>query len=51
MEKNTTELTQLISVFNQHIAEQHEMVDAVHDNTQTAKEHVDEVDECIVVDW
>ena len=43
IERNTRELTQLISTFNQQVAEQHEMVDKIHDNTITAKEQVDEV--------
>ena len=43
IEKNTIELTQMVQTFNQQVAEQHEMVDTILDNTQTAKDHVDEV--------
>lgn len=43
VEKNTRELTHLVSVFNQHVEEQHDMIDLVHENTEKAKEYVDEV--------
>ena len=41
VERNAVELTQLVQTFNNHVSEQHEMIDTVHDNTQTAKEQVE----------
>ena len=40
----------MVNIFNQQVAEQHEMVDTILDNTETAKDHVDEVNNFTNID-
>lgn len=43
VERNVRELSQLVSSFNEQVVDQHSKVETIEDNTQRAKDDVDEV--------
>lgn len=43
VERNARELSDLVVTFNTHVAEQHDMIDTIHKNTEEAKKDVDQV--------
>ncbi|KAK8829041.1 hypothetical protein WA556_005599, partial [Blastocystis sp. ATCC 50177/Nand II] len=41
VERNAREISELVATFNTHVAQQHEMIDTIHKNTEEAKRDVD----------